>query len=214
MARPDTQHEEKKARLVQAATAAFARYGYDGTTNRRIAEEMRRSTGREFTPALIYHYFPGGKLQLFAAVMRQYQPIREFGQALLEQADAPPQVFLRRAARSYLRLLKEPTTSRLARILLAEGPRHPELARELVGYIVPLFVLPVVGYLRRQTELGRLKPMDPLAAMFEFFGPLLVRAFIADMLGDIQPPFPLPDDDTMIERHVETFLHGVAVRDE
>ena len=155
MPRPDTQHEERKAQVVRAATAVFARCGYEGASNRLIAEEVRRSTGRSFTPALLYHYFPDGKAALFSAVVGQHEPLRAFGRALQEVLDAPPEVFLRRAARAYLAIFDDPHTARLARIVISEGRRHPELTQNLVRHIGPLILLPVIDYLRRQAEAGR-----------------------------------------------------------
>ncbi len=214
MPRPDTQHEERKSQLVRAATAVFARYGYEGASNRLIAEEVRRSTGRPFTPALLYHYFPDGKAALFSAVLGQHEPLQSFGRALQEVLDAPPEVFLRRAARAYLAMFADPHTARLARIVISEGRRHPELTQNLVRHIGPLIVLPVVGYLLRQVEAGRLRPIPPLAAALQFFGPLLMRGIMVDVVGSAPLPYPLPDDETLIESHVRTFLHGLATSNE
>lgn len=210
MARPDRHHAERQAELVRVATSVFARYGYAGTTNRRLAEAMVAATGRPFTPALLYHYFPEGKARLFAAVMRQYQPLQTFARALNEASDAPPEEFLRHAAHAYLRIYREPGAAQLVRILFSEGPRHPDLVRDLAGHVAPLILLPLATYFQRQAALGRLRPVDPLATIFQFFGPLLVRVLITDALGDIPAPLPLPDDETMIESHVATLLHGLA----
>lgn len=210
MARRAAQHEERKAAVVAAATATFARLGYAGTTTKQLAADAARSTGRGFTPALLYHYFPGGKLELFAAVMRQFGPLRAFGQALREDADAPPEVYLPRVARVYLQTMEDPTAASLFRIVLTEGPRHPELAANLVGYVAPLFILPLAEYLARQADLGRLRPLPPLAAIFEFLGPLMTRALLGQLLGDTPLPLPLPDADTLVEHHVRTFLYGVT----
>ncbi|NJN65274.1 MAG: TetR/AcrR family transcriptional regulator [Chloroflexaceae bacterium] len=96
MARPKTNHEEKKARIIQAAMAVFAHHGYEGTTNKLIAAEVRRRTSETFSPALIYHYFPDGKPQLLATVMQQYQPLQALGQAVREASDAPRRMFCAR----------------------------------------------------------------------------------------------------------------------
>lgn len=210
MARTAEQHEERKAGVVAAATAAFARLGYAGTTTKQLAAEVARSTGHGFTPALLYYYFPGGKLELFAAVMRQFGPLQAFGRALREDADAPPEVYLRRVARVYLQTMENPTAAGLFRIVLTEGPRHPELAANLVGYVAPLFILPLAEYLARQVEQGRIRPLPPLAAIFAFLGPLMTRALIGQVLGGTSLPLPLPDADTLVESHVRTFLHGVT----
>ena len=213
MPRPDTQHEERKTALVRAATAVFARCGYEGASNRLIAEEVRRSTGRPCTPALLYHYFPDGKAALFSAVLGQHEPLQSFGRALQDAPDAPPEVFLRRAARAYLAMFEDAHTARLARIVISEGRRHPELTQNLVRHIGPLILMPVIGYLQRQAEAGRLRTISPLAAVLQFFGPLFMRGIMVDVLGKTALPYPLLDDETLIESHVRTFLEGLRIED-
>lgn len=210
MARPKTNHAEKKAQIITAAQQTFARYGYEGTTNKLIAEEVRRSTGESFTPALIYHYFPDGKLQLLEEVVHGYQPLQDLGRVMQQDIDAPPDVFLRNAAQQYIQVFKNQTMAQMVRILFVEGPHHPELAQHIFSRIMPIVLFPLARYLQHQAELGHIRPLNPFAAMFQFFGPLMIRAFATEnlrMLGQL--PFPLPDDDAMIESHVYTFLHGI-----
>lgn len=210
MARPKTNHAERKDAIVTAATRVFAHYGYAGTTNRLVAQEIQQTSGQSFSPALIYHYFPEGKLQLFAAVMQANQPMQHLGQLVEYDIDAPPDLFLRSVARAYIQTIRQPEVSHLARIFFAEGKRHPELARHMFSNIAPLLLFPAATYLQRQIDLGRLKPINPFAAMFQFFGPLMVRAFITENLATIDIPFELPSDEAMIESHVQTFLHGLT----
>jgi AcrR family transcriptional regulator len=55
---------DTRAHIVAAARACFHRSGYDATSVRAVS----RHAGVD--PALVYHYFPGGKPELFAAAMR------------------------------------------------------------------------------------------------------------------------------------------------
>ncbi|NJN65275.1 MAG: hypothetical protein HC884_00465 [Chloroflexaceae bacterium] len=113
-------------------------------------------------------------------------------------------------ARNYVRLFSEPETPLLLRILLAEGPRHPELTRRVAGQMFQILIIPMATYLQRQVNLGHINPIPPLAAILQFFGPLMVRGLLIENLKAVTPPFPMPDDETMIEHHVRTFLHGLA----
>lgn len=212
MARTKTTHTEKKSLILQAAIKTFAQYGYEGTTNKLIAAEVRRSSGSSFTPALIYHYFPEGKLQLLSNIMQQYSPLQELGRAVREQTDSPPDVFLPAVAYAYIRLFDDPETARLFRIFFTEGPRYPELVQGITERIFPLIMIPMVQYLQRQVQQGTIKPVQPLAAVFQFFGPLLMRGLLKENLNTITPPFPMPSDQEMIENHVQTFLHGLLTR--
>jgi AcrR family transcriptional regulator len=212
MARPKTNHEEKKAQILSAAMKTFAQHGYEGTTNKLIAAEVRHDTGQSFSPALIYHYFPEGKLQLLETVVHSYQPLQNLGRVLQQETAAPPDIFLPRAARAYIQIFKEPGMARMARIFFIEGPRHPELAQHIFGRIMPIILLPLANYLQRQADQGHIRPINPFAAIFQFFGPLLIRAFATENLRQMeQLPFPLPDDDEMIASHVQTFLHGITL---
>jgi len=58
---PAADSGETEERILRAARSAFARSGYERTTNREIAEAAG------ITSAAIYHYF-GSKLDLFGAV--------------------------------------------------------------------------------------------------------------------------------------------------
>ncbi len=212
MARPKTNHEEKKAQILSAAMKTFAQHGYEGTTNKLIAAEVRHATGQSFTPALIYHYFPEGKLQLLETVVHSYQPLQNLSRVLQQETDAPPETFLPRAAHAYIQIFQEPSMARMARIFFIEGPRHPELAQHIFGRIMPIILLPLANYLQRQADQGTIRPINPFAAIFQFFGPLLIRAFATENLHLIdQLPFPLPDDDEMIASHVQTFLRGITL---
>lgn len=214
MARPRINHEQKKALILTAAMRTFARYGYEGTTNKLIAAEVRRSTGGSFSPALIYHYFPAGKLQILETVVYTYQPIQDMSRVLHQESDMPPDVFLRQAAHAYITIFKDPSMVCLARIFFVEGAQHPELVQHMFGKLMPLVLLPMARYLQQQTALGRLRPINPFAAMFQFFGPLLIRVFATEIFRHMEHlPFPFPDDDQLIENHVQTFLHGLQKDD-
>ncbi|MGD9995383.1 MAG: TetR/AcrR family transcriptional regulator [Ilumatobacteraceae bacterium] len=64
----DVVSAETQERILQVARIEFARRGYDGTTNRHIAEAAG------ITPGAIYHYFPS-KAHLFLAVYEQVQAV-------------------------------------------------------------------------------------------------------------------------------------------
>lgn len=61
MASPSTETSE---RVVVAATELFRRQGFNGTSMSQIAETSGATTGS------VYHFFPGGKQELAAEVLR------------------------------------------------------------------------------------------------------------------------------------------------
>lgn len=210
MPRPRTNHDEKRAIIVDAATRTFARYGYEGTTNKLIAQAIQESGGASFTPALIYHYFPEGKLQLFTMVMQQYRPLQTLGQQIQDNLHEPPEVFLRTIAHAYTTAFRTPHAAQLIQIVFTEGARQPEVSAQFIGRVGPLILVPLMTYLAKESMLGRLRPIHPLSFAFEFFGPMLARIFILQTFGPVVPVL-LPSDDEFIECHVRTILNGLAV---
>ena len=108
------QAEASRAALIEAAAQCFTEQGYEATTVAGILERVGMARGA------LYHYFPGGKRELFAAV---FDSINE---AFHERRDAvagipSPMGRIRAAAEVFLELCTE---AEFARILLIEGPKH------------------------------------------------------------------------------------------
>lgn len=107
------QAEASRAALLAAARECFAESGYDDTT---VAEVLRRAG---MARGALYHYFPGGKEELFAAVYRQVDDELHRRVDRLEGTTSPLEV-LRGSAEAFLRLC---TRRDFARITVLEGPR-------------------------------------------------------------------------------------------
>ena len=205
MARPATNHEARKAEIVAAAIKSFATYGYEGTSNRTIAQ-----AGGFKSPALIYHYFPGGKAELFQACLDEFQPLKTFEHSMDNYFDAPLEVFLRQLATNYLKMVQDETVGRVIRIIVTEAPRFPELVEIIPRRMVPVMVHPTLAYLGKYAAEGHIKVTQPIAMVMQFFGPMFARTILR-MVGVNEKviPFPFPSDEEFVESLVETFLHGV-----
>lgn len=106
------QAEASRAALVAAARSCFAEDGYDATT---VAEVLRRAG---MARGALYHYFPGGKDELFAAVYVEVDD--ELYRRVDRIGTASPLAALRESADVFFRLcLRED----FARITVLEGPR-------------------------------------------------------------------------------------------
>jgi AcrR family transcriptional regulator len=204
MARPKTNHEEKKQRILEAAQLTFATHGYEGTTNKLIAQEAG-----DISPALIYHYFPEGKQQLFQAVISQFPPLLLLAEAVQQNQEAPLEDFLRSIGRAYLTVIRDPMAQRLMRILFIETPRQPEIIQIMLPQIGPRLLLPLVNYLQKQAKLGIIKPLPPMAGPLQLFGPLLTRLLVVSAIGELPAPIPIVSEDEMLEILIQTFLYGV-----
>ncbi|MEI7556219.1 TetR/AcrR family transcriptional regulator [Candidatus Chlorohelix sp.] len=210
MARPDTNFEEKKAQLARVATTVFAKYGYEGSTNRLIAKEMEQQTGASFTPALIYHYY-AGKEDLFRAVVNQFPPPQKLSQVIQDNLDAPPEILLRHIGVTYLELFEDPLTASLMRMLLTEVQANPELAHIVAERVVPSVVMPFAQYIIRQVAQGRFKSDNPVTLIFQFFSPLFQRVLLSS-LGFFEVfPIQMPSREDYVNTLVDGFLHGVLI---
>jgi len=106
------QAEASRAALLAAARTCFAEQGYDATT---VAEVLRRAG---MARGALYHYFPGGKDELFAAV---YVAVDDELYRRVDALDAgSPLAALRESAAIFLQLC---TREEFARITVLEGPR-------------------------------------------------------------------------------------------
>jgi len=76
---PAIDSAETRQKILEAARRAFARKGYDATTNKDIAEDVGITTGA------IYHYF-ASKADLYVAV---YEEVQEAIYEVFEKSVAP-----------------------------------------------------------------------------------------------------------------------------
>lgn len=205
MGRPATRHEERKSQIIEAALDVFSQKGYDGTTNRRIAQAAGLHSA-----ALIYHYFPS-KTDLFKACLEQISALDELYQELERGQDKPPEVYLKRVGMSYLTTLRRGHISRMALMIFSAAQSHPELLPIVVGRLSEVVIFPLIKYFTRQVEEGRLQSIPPISAAQEFMGPMVLRV-IASNLMEESLPFVIPDDEAFIDSHLKVFMDGIRNR--
>lgn len=207
MARPATNHESRKVAIVEAALDCFATHGYDGTTNKIIAEAAGMKS-----PGIIYHYF-GSKEDLFQACLERVSVFDTMRDLMVANQDEPPEVFLRQAAHTYLRLMRDDERLvKLAMIGFSSFQSHPEVPPLALRRVVPSLLLPLAAYFQRQAEAGVLRPLSPLSAVMQFFSPLVFRA-ITNRLAPGVWPIPVESDDAYVDGLVQTFLEGARRHD-
>jgi AcrR family transcriptional regulator len=204
MGRPATQHEARKALIIQAALDCFARYGYEGTSNKLIAQAAGLNSA-----ALIYHYFPS-KEDLFRACLYSFSIMDELKVVLEKGTDRPPEEYLTLVATTYLQILRQPTLSKLIPIMLGSLQSHPELVPLLTERIEAVIWLPVSKYLDHQMELGVIRRMSSGSTLQIFLGPLVVRLISNIFLGSTSV-LDADDDSLFVKRLVKTFLEGCKI---
>lgn len=194
--------DSRRAKILGAAFAEFSERGYDGATIKRIAG---RAGVR--SPALIYWYF-SSKEELFWEVLEAYAPPLRAVAERERLMGLPPEEALLELGRAYLSFGGE--NAGMMRLLIGEALRRSEVSEEFVRR-GPRRVLDFLQeYLRRQIELGRLRPHDVTSS---------ARAFIGMLIPQVagRALFPaLGKDGPQDEEHLRTvvgiFLRGLEER--
>lgn len=152
--------QEKRALIIEAATALFLQLGYDRTSLARIAE--RSGVSR----ATLFKQFPS-KAALFDAIVTE-------SWSTADEGDTPPvgNVVdgLGAIGRRYAELLSRPQMTDLFRIVIAELPRFPELANAQFSHGKMPYFESVRGYLLAEHEAGTTRIEDVELAATQFLG--------------------------------------------
>ncbi len=207
MGRPATKHEERKEQITDAALGVFAARGYDGTTNRLIAQAAGLNSA-----ALIYHYFPS-KTDLFKACLERSAALEDLKRELTTGQEKPPEVYLRKVAMTYLKTLSSAPVNRLFLMVLAAAQSHTELMPILMGRLSEVIFFPLLSYFTRQGAEHRLQAISPVTATQELLGPLMLRAIAGALIEDSMP-FVFQDDEEFINAHLKVFMDGMRKRAE
>jgi AcrR family transcriptional regulator len=194
--------EERREQIIEGAFQVFASKGFEKATNKDIAAASGIAS-----PGLIYHYFKD-KSDLFRQVVEQRLPVL---QLLLhseeEMMSKPPKDVLTIFGKSFLRVLDNPTSIALMKLLLGEAFRQPVVAGMLNQIGPSRSIAFLTHYLEKQMVAGVLKPMNPGAAARCFVGSFV--AYILTREVFLQPEAQQIDPDTMVATAVEVFLQGM-----
>jgi AcrR family transcriptional regulator len=113
---------EKSMAVIKAASEVFLAHGFSAATTDMIQKQARVSK------ATIYSCFPT-KEALFAAVIESECTAMSQAVAAIESAPGELSRTLTDIGLSYLGILLSPPALALIRVIVAEAPRFPELAR-------------------------------------------------------------------------------------
>lgn len=146
--RKDTRPQE----IVAAAFEEFATKGYAATRLEDVASRARVSKG------LPYLYFKT-KEELFKAVVRSvitthFDMIRQ----QMEQTDLPVEAFLKGPFLAFIQELVSSKRAFIARLLIAEGHKHPELTAFYYEQVVSRGIETMTRLIDRGIERGEFKP--------------------------------------------------------
>ena len=181
--------------ILDAAKRVFLREGYSASMDLVSAEAgVSKQT--------VYNHF-ASKEGLFRAI------VDDLASALLDvlvervSTRADPARTLEALARRFLTLLLMPSSLALHRMLVAEAPRFPDLAREIYLGGAARAVDELAAYLEDQNRSGMLAVEDPALAADQFFGALRGNLQLRALLS----PRDMPGE-AEIERALEHAVRG------
>ena len=198
------EESDRRGQILDAAFEEFSEKGFKGATIKSIARAAQLQS-----PALIYWYFPD-KEALFREVLEARIPVLRTVRDPAGLLDLPPEKVLPIIARGYLSTFDNPAAQRMARLMIGEAMRRPEIAEVFGNTVIKRVLGFLKGYMERQIELGRLRPHDARSSARAFMGMLIPQAG-----GKLIFPV-IREDGPTDEEHLETtasiFLEGLKPR--
>ncbi|UFN49953.1 TetR/AcrR family transcriptional regulator [Roseomonas sp. OT10] len=124
---------ERLPQIREAAFAEFAASGYAAASMGRVAQRAG------VAKSLLYHYFPGGKADLFKdAVHSVMQPVFEDAERLIAGFEGPRLALLERLIdHAYTVMVDDAREAVVTKLLIAEGERFPELGAFYRAEVMP-----------------------------------------------------------------------------
>lgn len=155
---------ERERRILDAAIAVFAEAGFSGASMDEIAQRAGLSK-----PTL-YQYFPS-KEALFEAMM--LAPRDEMMLAIEAEADQEMVAQLLAFAWTYAETVMRPEFLSLARLIIGEAQRFPEVGRSYQASGPDQVFEGLKAFMAAQRAKGRLTFEDPELAAEDFWGLIL-----------------------------------------
>ncbi|MGP3534150.1 TetR/AcrR family transcriptional regulator [Microbacterium sp. RD1] len=187
---------DKRAAILVAARELFSQHGYDKTSLVRVAERANVST------ATLFKQFPN-KAALFEAIVLSFWS--EVGTPESAPAPGDPHAGLRSLGSRYAALLLRDGMAGLFRLVIAEAPQFPELARIQFDLGKAPFFDEVRRYIEEESASGSLAVEEPEMAATQFLGMISNYVLWPRMLL-VDWELPTGTVDRVVDSAVETFL--------
>ena len=194
--------EDRPAEITKAALAAFAEKGYAATRVDEVAKRAGVSKG------LLYLYFKT-KEDLFKAVIRSFlSPRIDALISNIEETELSAEEFLRGPFLAFARSLPKSPAKILVRLMIAEGPKHPDLIAWYWDNVVSRALAALHSLIERGVDNGEFRE----SALNEFPQLLVTPVLFSVVWLNIFQPHSSLDTDRFIEAHVEMVLDSIKVK--
>ncbi len=194
--------EDRPAEITEAALAAFAEKGYAATRVDEVAKRAGISKG------LLYLYFKT-KEDLFKAVIRSFlSPRIDALISNIEETELSAEGFLRGPFLAFARSLPKSPAKILVRLMIAEGPKHPDLIAWYWDSVVSRALAALRSLIERGVDNGEFRE----SALNEFPQLLVTPVLFSIIWMNVFQPHSNLDTDRFIEAHVEMVLDSIKVK--
>ena len=187
--------EDRPQEITEAALHAFAEKGYAATRVDEVAKRAGVSKG------LLYLYFKT-KEELFKAVVRSFVvPKIDELTAVVDSNELSSEEFLRGPFLDFVKTLPGSPVSILVRLMIAEGPKHPDLLQFYWDNVISRGLGALTKVIERGVDNGEFRPTVVNELPHLFVMPV-VFSVIFRLLFEKQSP----DTDRLIEAQVDLLL--------
>jgi AcrR family transcriptional regulator len=191
--------DDRPGEITRAALAAFAEKGYAATRVTDVAKRAGVSKG------LLYLYFRT-KEELFKAVIKSVvTPRLDALQKAIDQTELSAEEYLRGPFLELARQLPKSPARVLIRLMIAEGPRHPDLTAWYWENVVAHGLGALRKLIQRGVEAGEFRP----SAVQEFPQLLVSPILMSAAWSIVFAPHHELDSDRFIEAHVDLLIRAI-----
>ena len=201
MAEPRFQRrkEDRPAEITEAALAAFAEKGYAATRVDEVAKRAGVSKG------LLYLYFKT-KEDLFKAVIRSFlSPRIDALIKNIEETELSAEEFVRGPFLAFAKSLPNSPARILVRLMIAEGPKHPDLVQWYWDNVVSRALKALRSLIKRGVDNGEFRE----SALNEFPQLLVTPVFFSMIFTIVFKQQMNLDTDRFIEAHINMVLESI-----
>jgi len=188
----------KKDRPQEITAAAFEAFAEKGFARTRVDDVAKRAG---VSKGLLYLYFKT-KEELFKAVVKSVV-IRRVDQLIesVESTELSSEDFIRGPLLSFLQQLPGSPVAIVIRLLISEGPRHPDLVDYYYDNVVAKGLAAISGFVKRGIARGEFRD----SAVSDFPHLVLAPVMLSIVWGIIFNKRRL-DTDRLIETQIDMIL--------
>ncbi len=192
---------ERPAEITSAALDAFAENGYTATKVDDVARRAGVSKG------LLYLYFKT-KEDLFKAVVRNFiSPRIDTLIQSVETSDLSAENFLRGPFLVFAKSVPKSPARILLRLMIAEGPKHPDLVSWYWDNVVSKGLGALRSVLARGVSDGEFRQ----SALLEFPQTLISPVIVSVLWNQLFERHEKLDSDRFIESFINEFIASIKV---